>query len=194
MKKKDNLNGYKVVREGEILYIDEFPNFPNQNKKSKEVFQAVERIILNEKFIFFPTKFNITERVVLYAIGTEDYFSISGIKNLIDRDKLLFIDTKTFFKIKISFIDSIMELKIIYYTIDDDKGLIYCDSFENLLEIICIKYNTKQFTPKRVEFLTNVANLKMNELKQIPIIPVQWLNFDKNGNLLDFPNIKIIED
>jgi hypothetical protein len=63
-----------------------------------------------------------------------------------------------------------------------------------MLDIIFIKYNTKQFTPKRVEFLTNVANLKMNELKQIPIIPVQWLNFDKNGNLLDFPNIKIIED
>ena len=194
MKKKDKLNGYQVVKDGEIYYIDEFPNFPNQNKKSKEVFQSVERIILNEKFIWYPTKFNITERVVLLTEDTEDYFSISGVKKLIEKDKYLFINTNTFFKIKISFIDNKTELKIIYYTIDDEKGLINCYSLDMLLNIIFINYKVKQFTPRRVDFLTNVFKLNMKEIRQIPILPVQWLNFDENGDLLEFKNIKIVED
>jgi hypothetical protein len=34
----------------------------------------------------------------------------------------------------------------------------------------------------------------MKEIRQIPILPVQWLNFDENGDLLEFKNIKIVED
>ena len=113
---------------------------------------------------------------------------------MIEKDKYLFINTNTFFKIKISFIDNKTELKIIYYTIDDEKGLINCYSLDMLLNIIFINYKVKQFTPRRVDFLTNVFKLNMKEIRQIPILPVQWLNFDENGDLLEFKNIKIVED
>ena len=55
---------------------------------------------------------------------------------LIDGDKKLFINTDTFFKIKISFPDNKAELKIIYYTIDNNKGMIDCTSSDMLLDII----------------------------------------------------------
>jgi hypothetical protein len=116
-----------------------------------------------------------------------------GIKKLIDKDKSLFIDTNTFFKIKISFVGKNTELKIIYYTIDNDKGLIDCKSSEMMLNIIFINYNIKQFTQKRIDKLTNEYNLDFKEIKQIPLIPVQWLDFDENGNLLDFPNFKLVD-
>ena len=58
-----------------------------------------------------------------------------------------------------------------------------------MLDIIFINYKTTQFTSKRVNVLTNIYNLDMKEIRQIPIIPVQWMNFDKNNNLLEFPNM-----
>jgi hypothetical protein len=191
MKKIVNKNGYGLMKKENEYYITDFPNYPNQNQKSKELFQSLERLILKEKFIYYPTKFNITERVVLLCDNTSEYFSFLGIKKLIDKDKSLFIDTNTFFKIKISFVGKNTELKIIYYTIDNDKGLIDCKSSEMMLNIIFINYNIKQFTEKRIDKLTNEYNLDFKEIKQIPLIPVQWLNFDENGNLMDFPNFKL---
>jgi hypothetical protein len=194
MKKEVDFNGYKLVKDESTYYINGFPEFPNKNKKSKKTFRKLESVILKEEELVFPLKFNMTERVVHLSNGTEEYFSITGIENLIGRDKSLFLNTQTFFKIKISFIENITELKIIYYTIDNNKGLIDCNSFEMLLDIISIQYNVKQFTPRRVEFLTDVAKLRMREIRQIPIIPVQWLRFDENGNLEEFPNLQLIDN
>ncbi len=184
-------DGFVIVRNliNDEYFIDNFPPFPNKNRKSKEIFQSVEKLILLERDILFPFKFNITERVVKLSLDTEEDFSIKGILNLIERDKHLFINTDTFFKIKFSYEDNYPFLKIIYYTIDNDNGLISCSSFEMLLHIIFINYNTKQFTKKRVDFLKNEVKLNMDEIRQIPLIPVQWLNFDSEGNLSEFPNI-----
>ena len=193
MKKEVNYKGYKLVKNDTDYYINDFPNFPNQNQKSKKLFQSLERIILSEKEIIYPLKFNLTERVVKLCDETKELFSFSGIKKLIDRDKSLFINTKTFFKTKISFVDNNTELKIIYHTIDNDKGLIDCYSSEMLLDIIFINYKLKQFTPRRVEVLTDIYNLDMKEIRQIPLLPVQWLDFDENGDILDLPNIKLVD-
>ena len=62
-----------------------------------------------------------------------------------------------------------------------------------MLNIIFINYNIKQFTQKRIDLLTNKYNLDIDEIKQIPLLPVQWLDFDENGNILDFPNLKLVE-
>jgi hypothetical protein len=193
MDNKVNKYEYKFIKKENEYYITDFPNFPNQNQKSKLLFQSLERIILKEKFIFYPTKFNIIERVVLLCDETSEFFSFSGIKKLINKDKSLSIDTNTIFKIKISFVDKNTELKIIYYTIDNDKGLIDCSSSDMMLNIISINYKVKQFTQKRIDMLTNEYNLDFKEIKQIPLIPVQWLDFDENGNLLDFPNFKLVD-
>lgn len=188
---KFSRNGFSIVGEikNDEYYIDDFPSFPNKNKKSKEVFQSLEKLILLERDILFPFKFNITERVVKLSLDTEEDFSIKGILNLIERDKHLFINTDTFFKIKFSYEDNYPVLKIIYYTIDNEKGLINCSSLDMLLHIIFINYNTKQFTQKRAGYLENEYMLNMDEIRQIPLIPVQWLNFDSEGNLSEFPNI-----
>ena len=118
------IKGYNLVKKDSEYYISEFPPFPNKSKKSKYFFQSLERTILKERFIWYPLKFNIIERVVYLSDENKESFSFSGIKKLIDGDKKLFINTDTFFKIKISFPDNKAELKIIYYTIDNNKGMI----------------------------------------------------------------------
>jgi hypothetical protein len=196
MKKKFTKNGFDIVEdiENNTHYINDFPEFPNKNKKSKEIFQTIEQIVLTEKEVLFPMKFNIIERVVKLCIDTQDYFSFYGIKNLINRDKHLFIGTDTFFKVKFSYEENFPILKIIYYTIDNEKGQINCSSMDMLLHIIFINYNQKQFTKRRVNYLQNVVGLNMYEIRQIPILPVQWLEYDLDGNLMDFPNFKLCED
>jgi hypothetical protein len=192
MKKKFTKNGFDVIEDTEknTHYITDFPQFPNKNIRSKDIFQTIEQIVLTEKHISFPMKFNIIERVVKLCIDTQDYFSFEGIKNLINRDKHLFIGTDTFFKVKFSYEENFPILKIIYYIIDNEKGQIDCFSMNMLLNIIFINYNQQQFTKRRVNYLQNVVGLNMDEIRQIPILPVQWLNFDKDGNLLDFPNFQ----
>jgi hypothetical protein len=49
-------------------------------------------------------------------------------------------------------------------------------------------------TKKRVHYLENVVGLNMDEIRQIPILPVQWLEYDLDGNLMDFPNFKLYDD
>jgi hypothetical protein len=96
--------------------------------------------------------------------------------------------------LEISYNNNDLELKVIYYTIDNEQGLTSCKSLKDLLELIFINYEVNQFTKKRVEVLSNNKNIDIDLIRQIPLIPVQWLNYDENGNLLDFPNIHIIID
>ena len=196
MKKKITKFGFDVVEDtkNNIHYIDDFPQFPNKNNRSKDIFQTIEQIVLKEKHITFPMKFNMTERVVKLCFDTEEYFSFEEIKNLINRDKHLFIGTDTFFKVKFNFEDNSPILKIIYYTIQNDKGQIDFSSMDMLLNIIFINYNQKQFTQKRVDYLENVVQLNMDEIRQIPILPVQWLDFDLDGKLMVFPNFMLYKE
>ena len=194
MKKIIKVNGYKMVEDGSKFYIDNFPSFPNQKENSKIIFQSLERNILNEKTIQFPINLIVTERVLKLSKETEKYFSVSGLINFIQKEKRLFTNTETFFKLKISYNNNDLELKVIYYTIDNEKGLTICKSLKDLLELIFINYEVNQFTKKRVEVLSNNKNIDIDLIRQIPLIPVQWLNYDENGNLLDFPNIHIIID
>lgn len=184
-------NGYKVVKveNKNFKYLDDFPEFPNNDIRSKTTFQDVERVILEEKNIKFPIKFNITERIVKMNIDNEEYFSLTGIKNLIYKDLHLFRNTTTCLKIRIDYEEDKPILKIIYYTIDNDNGLNSCLSLEKFLNFIFINYDLKLWTEKRVDYLENVVKLNFKEIKQIPIFPVQWLDFDEDGNLIEFPNI-----
>ena len=192
MKKIIKLNGYNVVEDGSECYIENFPDFPNQKKNSKIIFQSFERNILNEKRIHFPIKLIKTEQVVRLSKETEKYFSVSGLINFIQNEKRLFTNTETFFKLEISYYKNDLELKVIYYTIDNERGLTICDSLNDLLDLIFINYKLKQFTKKRVEVLNNNKNIDVDLIRQIPVIPVQWLDYDENGNLLDFPNINLL--
>jgi uncharacterized protein YdaL len=194
MKKITKVNGYKLVDDGTKYYVDNFPSFPNQNENSKRMFQLLEKNILKEKSINFPIKLNTTERVLKLSKETEECFSLSGIINFINTEKKLFTDSNTFFKLKISYNNDVLELRVFYYTIDNDNGLTNCNSLEDLLNTIFINYDHKQFTKKRVEVLKNYINIDIDLIRQIPLVPVQWLNFDENGSLLDFPNIIILED
>ena len=194
MKKITKVNGYKLVDDGTKYYVDNFPSFPNQNENSKRMFQLLEKNILKEKSIKFPIKLNTTERVLKLSKETEECFSLSGIINFINTEKKLFTDSNTFFKLKISYNNDVLELRVFYYTIDNDNGLTNCNSLEDLLNTIFINYDHKQFTKKRVEVLKNYINIDIDLIRQIPLIPVQWLNFDENGSLLDFPNIIILKD
>lgn len=193
MKEHFYLNGYEFIKDNNINYIDNFPEFPNKNSRSKKTFQTLERIILTEKELEFPLNFNITERVVELHEDTSIYFSTLGLKKLIDRDKEIFKDTKTFFKIKISWVSNVVVLVITYYTIDNQKGLINCFSLNDMLDNIFINYNTKQFTTKRNEYLKKFPNLKIDEIKQIPIIPVRWLDDNIDNYLSDLINMNLIE-
>ena len=191
MKEHFYLNGYEFIKDNNINYIDNFPEFPNKNSRSKKTFQTLERIILTEKELEFPLNFNITERVVELHEDTSIYFSTLGLKKLIDRDKEIFKDTKTFFKIKISWVSNVVVLVITYYTLDNQKGLINCFSLDDMLDNIFINYNTKQFTTKRIEYLKKFPKLKIDEIKQIPIIPVRWLDDNIDNYLSDLINMNI---
>ena len=138
MKKIIKVNGYKMVEDGSKYYIDNFPSFPNQKENSKIIFQSLERNILNEKTIHFPIKLIKTERFLKLSKETEKYFSVSGLINFIQKEKRLFTNTETFFKLEISYNNNDLELKVIYYTIDNEKGLTSCKSLKDLLELICI--------------------------------------------------------
>ena len=69
------IKGYNLIKKDSEYYISEFPPFPNKSKKSKNFFQSLERTILKERFIWYPLKFNIIERVVYLSEESKESFS-----------------------------------------------------------------------------------------------------------------------
>jgi hypothetical protein len=195
MKRVEDLYGFPVFHnEEEKRYeILEFPHFPQDTKQSKQLYFQLEKNNLNRRCIQFPIQFNITQRIVEIQYENIEYFNLKDIFDVVEKDKNRFINTDTFFKLELVYENKTSILSILYYTICDN-GNTTIHNIDDLLNFIFIKYDTKKFTKKFIKPRMKKYGNIPNDIEHIPLLPLLWLDYDENYNIIYFNHFKLIDD
>lgn len=195
MKRVKDLCGFPVFHneEEKIYEILDFPHFPQETKQSRQFYYQLEKDNFNKRYFQFPIKFNITERIVEIKYENIEFITLQDIYDIIEKDKNRFINTDTFFKVDLVYENKICVLSILYYTICDN-GTTTIQNIYDLLDFTFIKYNTKKFTKKFIKPRMKKYGNIPNDIEHIPLLPLLWLDYDENYNLIYFNHFKLIED
>ncbi len=191
MKKLESILGFETnLDEDGNVVINDLPNYPQQNKNSRNFYNKLELIKIEESKIIFPTQ--MIEWVITISASNKeilmDYFRIDGIKKVVEENKSKLIGKLTFVKAEIYFPkkSKYPKLAVHFYQVVNEGGVKIYDEYE-MLEFCDIFYeNTKQFTKKRIADLEPYVNTY--ELFQIPFLPIELVRFDEDSNILSLIN------
>jgi hypothetical protein len=191
MKKLESILGFEtnLDEEGNVV-INDLPNYPQENINSRNFYNKLELIKIEESKIIFPTQM-IEWVITISATNKEtlmDYFRIDGIKKVVEENKSKLIGKLTFVKAEIYFPskNKYPKLAVHFYQVVNEGGVEIYDEYE-MLEFCDIFYeNTKQFTKKRIADLEKFINTQ--ELFQIPFLPIEMVRMNDECEILDFPN------
>ena len=195
MKRVKDLCGFPVFHneEEKIYEVLDFPHFPQETKQSRQFYYQLEKDNFNKRYFQFPIQFNITERIVEIKYENIEFITLQDIYDIIEKDKNRFINTDTFFKVDLVYENKICVLSILYYSICDN-GTTTIHNIYDLLDFTFIKYNTKKFTKKFIKPRMKKYGNIPNDIEHIPLLPLLWLDYDENYNLIYFNHFKLIED
>jgi hypothetical protein len=195
MKRVKDLCGFPLFHneEEKIYEVLDFPHFPQETKQSRQFYYQLEKDNFNKRYFQFPIQFNITERIVEIKYENIEFITLQDIYDIIEKDKNRFINTDTFFKVDLVYENKICVLSILYYTICDN-GTTTIQNIYDLLDFTFIKYNTKKFTKKFIKPRMKKYGNIPNDIEHIPLLPLLWLDYDKNYNLIYFNHFKLIEN
>jgi hypothetical protein len=195
MTRVKDLYGFPVFHneKEKICEILDFPHFPQETKQSRQFYFQLEKDNFNKRDFQFPLQINITERIVEIKYDNIEFITLPEIYDIIEKDKNRFINTNTFFKVDLVYENKICVLSILYYTICDN-GTTTIQNIYDLLDFTFIKYNTKKFTKKFIKPRMKKNGNIPNDIEHIPLLPLLWLDYDENYNLIYFNHFKLIED
>lgn len=195
MRKLFDLYGFKVIQgqDKKSVKILNFPHFPQETKQSRKFHYELEKYNFTTRNIQFPIKLDITERKFEVDYGSIDFFTLQELFNIIEIDKDRFINTVTFFKVKLVYENKKSIISIIYYNINSNGNLTIQDINE-LLDFTFIHYDKKRFTKKFINPRIKKYGEFPNDVEQIPLLPLLWLDYDENNNLKYFNHFQLIDD
>jgi hypothetical protein len=188
MKKLKPIFGFDVnYDENGNIEVNDVCNYPSERKNCQEFYNRMELLKIDESGITFP----ITLKHWVISVKPNnkeiimDYFRIEGIKKVVEEHKSELIGKITFIKPEIKYPEKgkYPNLHIHFYQLVNEDGVLIYDEYD-LIDYCKIRYNTKQFTKKRVADLEKLVNVA--ELQQMPFLPMEMVRFDENGNIKDF--------
>lgn len=116
------------------------------------------------------------------------YYSLDGFKLFIDENKDKFIDTITFYKPEVMYVNDEDDLPYIifhFYKVSYEGELNILTTFD-FSDNCLISYKfTNQFNARRIEKLIDSG---INEIliQYIPMFPVEIIKFNDNGDIINF--------
>ena len=188
--------GFKIKLDKikEIGIISDLPSFPQETNNSKELFEKLEDINFSYRNVIFPFKVTILNRIKDIELDNVEEFSIRDLYEIIKKDSHRFVNTDTFFKVGFGIRNNrYIELSIHYYTIDKE-GETEIQSFENLLEYISVDFDVKKIKKKIINPRKSKYGKPPIDIEHIPLLPLLWLEYDENNELIYFNHFKLIED
>ena len=189
MENLKTLLGFNAKKgEDGLIDINMTCDYPQEKRECFEFHQRLELLKIKETNITFPLRLihwtitiNPTNESVI-----KEYFSLKGIKKIIDENKSKLIGKITFVKTEISYPlkAKFPNLYVYFHQVVAEGGeYIICDN--EMIESCSIHYeNIKQFTKKRIADLKKLVNVE--ELQQIPFLPIELISFNELGDIDDF--------
>lgn len=178
--------GYDIkLNEDDKTYtILNVPLYPQSNKKSRRLYQTLERACLLEGNTKFPNK---VDKFQIEICGDEIEKSWKlEFDDVYQVLKLFELNPKNLHFIKLEIIypkrtSTLPNLIINVYEFNEN-GTNEIENEFDFLEFSSIYYNKKPFTKKRIEVMKKMG-LKINEIVQIPALPMILLEFNEDGIL-----------
>lgn len=171
--------------EGNIEILD-MCDYPGESKNCFDFFKHLELNNINNSGIDFP--FHLKHWSVTITPDDEEtikkYYSVDGLKLVLDENISKLKGTTTFFKVEISFPLGSLYPKLIfhfYHNLINEGGMYIIDELD-MFESILIHYDTNPFTDERTEALNKLVNVE--ELQQILFFPVELIRFDEEGEIM----------
>jgi hypothetical protein len=172
------------LEDGSIEILD-LSAYPQMSLNSFYLHKHLDLININHSGIEFPIQLK-NWRVTIKP-DTEDiikkYYSLDGIKIILDENIPQLKNNTTFFKPEISFPpnSNYPNFIIHFYQVVEEGGIYVIDDID-MFETCLVHYeDTEQFTEERIEALEKLVNVA--ELYQIPFLPIEEIKFDKDGNI-----------
>ena len=189
MKKLDGLFGFECTLDDDGLVELEIDcEFPQDKSNCLEFYRQLEiQKIIDSKIEFplrlvhFTVTINPTDKFTIM-----NYFSIDGLKKIVEEHKSKLIGKTTFVKPQVEYNKKVKypNLHLHFYQISDDEGMMIFD-IDDMIESCFIYYeNTKQFTAKRLADLEPYVNPL--ELQIMSFLPMELVKFDDEGEIEDF--------
>lgn len=174
------------LEDGSIEILD-LKNYPQESKKCFYLHKHLDLININNSCIDFPI--HLKHWTVTITPDTEDiikkYYSLDGIKILLDENIHQLKDNITFFKPEISFPpNSKYPNFILHFYQVVEAGGIYLNIIDeiDMFEVCLVHYeDTEKFTEERIKDLDKLVSVA--ELQQIPFLPIEEIKFDKDGKI-----------
>lgn len=189
MIKIDDIYGFPVTQNEKdgTVEIKSDCDYPQQSAECENLYHEIERQYIAIEKLKYPL--NIEEWKVIIEPTEENrnnYFSPEGIMNYLEEIKPRLIDTKTFFKIEVSYSKG-KELPniILHFYRVNHEGKLNIRNIDAFSYRCFIDYNIKQLTPERISFLKE-KNINYKWVKNIPLFPVEMIKFDKDKNIKKF--------
>lgn len=171
------------LEDGSIEILD-LCNYPEESVDCFYLHKHLDLININNSGIEFPIQLK-NWRVTIKP-DTEDiikkYYSLDGIKILLDENIPQFQNKITFFKPEISFPPNSKYPNFIlhFYQVVEEGGVYVIDDID-MFETCLVHYDTDQFSEERIKDLEKLVSVA--ELQQIPFLPIEEIKFDIEGNI-----------
>ena len=189
MKKLKPLFGFECRLDDDgLVEVDIECEFPADTKNCLKFFKKLEEQKIIDSKIDFPIKLihfiisiKATDKFTIM-----NYFSIDGLKKIVEEHKSKLIGKTTFVKPEVQYQKKgkYPNLHLHFYQASDDEGMMVFD-IDDMIESCFIHYdNTKQFTAKRLADLEPYVNPL--ELQIMSFLPMELVKFDDEGEIEDF--------
>ena len=174
----------RYVEDGsiEILGLDDYPQM---SKNSFDLHKHLDLHNIYKSGVEFPI--NLYHWSVTITPDSEEiikkYYSLDGIKTILDENISILKDKFTFFKPEITYPPKSKYPNLIlhFYQVVEDGGMYIIDELD-LFESSFIEYETKKrFTKKRAKELEKLVSV--SELQQIPFLPIELIQFNEDKTI-----------
>ncbi len=188
MKNITDLFDFEVrhLDDGSIEILD-LCDYPQDSKNCFYLHKHLDLHNIYKSGIEFPI--NLFHWSVTITPDSEEiikkYYSLDGIKTILDENISSLKDKITFFKPEITYPPKSKYPNLIlhFYQVVDEGGMHIIDELD-LFESSFIEYETKKrFTKKRAKELEKLVSV--SELQQIPFLPIELIQFNEDKTIKD---------
>jgi hypothetical protein len=176
----------RYTEDGSIEILD-ICAYPQESKKCFDLHRHLDLHNIYNSGIEFPIHLKYWS--INLTPDSEDvikkYYSLDGIKKILDKNISILKDKITFFKPQITYPhkSKYPNLIIHFYQVVDEGEIHIIDELD-LFENCVIEYeDTKMFTKKRIKDLEKLVSV--TELQQIPFLPIEIILFNDDGTIKD---------
>lgn len=192
MEELKKIYGFPVKRNEKSVEIHSDCCFPQQSDECYRLYLAIQKIIIEEEKIKFPLKLKKYKSIIKpTAENLNNFFSMNGLMKYNQQYYSRLKDTITFYKPEIYFNKgNNLPTMILHYFELNYEGKLDIKNADDLSAKSMVHTKDINITTERIDELEK-HHISIEWLKFIPLLPMERIKFDEQGNVMEFKHQKL---